>query len=77
MESTAKLFTYHQDGKMSNDDYSIMFNAAVASIKVPGGPSCHHPGLASLYTKRFVKKTIRRDHDPDNIASPHSAEIVK
>ena len=37
MESTVELFTYHQDKKLSNDYYSIMFNATVESIKAHDG----------------------------------------
>ena len=37
VESMTKLFAHHKDNKLSDDDYSIIFNATVESIKVHGG----------------------------------------
>ena len=37
VESTADLFTYHQEEETSDDDYSIMLNATVESIKAHVG----------------------------------------
>ena len=34
--STVGIFTYHQGENVSNNDYSIMFNTSVKSIKVHG-----------------------------------------
>ena len=36
VESTAELIIYHQGEKVSDDNYSIMFNASVKSIKAHG-----------------------------------------
>ena len=59
VESTAELFTYHQGEKVSDDDYSIMFNASVESIKAHGGKPWHHPGLAKMHTKRIAVEMTR------------------
>ena len=37
VESTAELFTYYRGEKVSGDDYSIMSNASVESIKAHSG----------------------------------------
>ena len=59
VESTVDLFTYHQDNKLGNINYSIMFNAAVESIKAHDGQLWHHPGLADLLKKQIVKEMTR------------------
>ena len=77
VESTAELFTYHQSEKTSDDNYSIMFNASVESIKAHGGQPWHHPGLATTHTKKIGNELIKREPDPDNISSTHKSEILK
>ena len=51
IEHTAELFVFHQDNKLINDNYSIMFNATVESIKAHGGQPWHHLELADLHKK--------------------------
>ena len=77
VESTAKLFTYHQEEKTSDDDYSIVFNTSVKTIKAHSRQPWHHPGLADLHKKWFGKKMARREPDPDNILPTHTTEIAK
>ena len=59
VESTVELFTLHQNEKMSNNDYSILFNATVESVKAHGGQPWHHPGLALQHAKRISNKMMR------------------
>ena len=61
LESTAELFTYHQGEKVSDDDYSIMFNASVESIKANVGKPWHHPSLAKMHTKRIAVEMTRAE----------------
>ena len=49
VESTTKLFTYHQDENLSNNNYSIKFNTTIESIGAHGGQPWHHSGPASLH----------------------------
>ena len=76
VESTAKLFTYHQEEKTSHDDYSTMFNATVRYIKAHGGKPWHHLGLADLYKNRISKEMTRRETGPDTIPSTCRTEIA-
>ena len=72
-----ELFAYHQDKKLSNDDYSIMFNATVELIKAHGGRSWHHPGLADLHRKQIGKEMVRKKPDLENIPAARRTEVPK
>ena len=61
LESTSELFTYHQGKKVSGNDYSIMCNVSVKSIKVHGGKPWHHPGLAEMHTKKIEEDMTRAE----------------
>ena len=78
VESTAELFTYHQGEKVSDDDYSIMFNASVESIKAHGGKPWHHPGLAEMHTKRIaVEMTRAEGFTAATVLTVRGGEILK
>jgi hypothetical protein len=59
VESIAELFTYYQSEKESNNDYSIMFNAIVKSIKANSGQPWRHPKLADLHIKQIGKERTK------------------
>ena len=46
---------------MSDDNYSIMFNASVESIKAHGRKPWHHPGFAEVHTKRIAVEMTRAE----------------
>ena len=77
VESIAELFTYHQGEKETDDEYGIMFNAYVESIKAHGGNPWHHPGLAKQHQQRIGLKIIRGEPDPNNVPVPRQNEIRK
>ena len=77
IESTAELFSYHQDEKLSSDNYSIMFNATVKLIKAHGEKPCHHPGLVDMHRKRVGKAIVRKEPDPEKIPATCRTEIFK
>jgi len=59
VESIAELFTYYQSEKESDNDYSIMFNAIVKSIKANSGQPWRHPKLADLHIKQIGKERTK------------------
>ena len=77
VESTAEFFTYHQSEKETDDEYGIMFNAMVDSIKAHGGSPWHHPGLAALQTKKIGNELARKEPDPLNIPQLRKNELLK
>ena len=77
VESIAELFTYHQSEKETDDEYGIMFNAYVESIKAHGRNPWHHPGLAKQHQQRIGLKIIRGEPDPNNVPVPRQNEIRK
>ena len=74
--STVVLFTLHQNEQMSNDDYSILFNATVELVKAHGRQPWHHPGLNFQYTKRIGYKMMRKEPDPYGVSSSRKTEII-
>ena len=63
---------------MSNDDYSIMFNASVESIKAHGGKPWHHPGLAKMHTKKIaVEMTRAEGFTATTVSTARGGEILK
>ena len=63
---------------MSDDDYSIMFNASVESIKAHGGKPWHHPGLAKMHTKRIaVEMTRAEGFTAMTVSTARGGEIPK
>jgi hypothetical protein len=78
VESTAELFTYHQGENVSDDDYSIMFNASVESIKAHGGQPWHHPRLADMHTKRIAVEMTKADGlTATTVSTTRGTEILK
>ena len=77
VEAIAELFTYHQSEKESDDEYGIMFNAYVDSIKAHGGQPWHHPGLAKQHMLAIGRELCRKESDPNNIPASRQDEIRK
>ena len=77
VETIAELFTYHQGEKETDDEYGIMFNAYIESIKAHGGKPWHHPGLARQHQKAIAQTLIRAEPDPKNITATRKVEIVQ
>ena len=77
VESIAELFTYHQSEKESNNEYSIMFNAMVESIKANGGQPWRHPKLADLHIKQIGKELAKKEPNPGNISSDRQDKIAE
>ena len=78
VESTVELFTYHQGENVSNDDYSIMFNVLVESIKAHDGKPWHHPGLTKMHTKRIALDMTRAEgFTATTVSTARGGEIIK
>ena len=78
VESTAELFTYHQGEKVSDGDYSIMFNASVKSIKAHSGKPWHHPSLTEMHTKKIVVDMTRAEgFSVAILTTAHGNEFLK
>ena len=61
VESTPELFSYHQGENVRGNNYMIIFNASVESIKSNGGKPWHRPGLAKIYTKKIAVDMTRAE----------------
>ena len=77
VESIADFFTYHQSEKESDDEYSIMFNAIVESIKANGGQPWRHPKLAELHIKQIGKELAKKEPNPGNISLDRQDKIAE
>ena len=78
VESTAKLFANHQGEKVSNSNYSIMFNASVKSIKAHSRKPWHNPGLSDMHFKRIaVDMTRAEGFTAASLSTARGGEILK
>ena len=77
VESTTDLFIYHQNDKLSDNNYRIMFNATVESINADKGRPLHHLGVVDMLRKQIGKEMVRKEPDPENVPPTHRTKITK